>query len=100
MDSDLRENPSASLIFRELKSLYYVGQLDLRHGPIFVVHRYSFHSIKGRVSAVDDLAEDGVFPVQMSLLRVSYEKLRLVRIWSRVGHCYDPSRIELRWIVS
>ena len=73
----------------------YVGQLDLIQRTVFVVDRSSFHSVQSGVRAINHLSEDGVLAVQVGLLGVCYEELRLVRVWSRIGHGYHSARVEL-----
>lgn len=73
----------------------YVGQLNLVQRPVFVVDCCSFHGVQSGICAINDFAEDGVLSVQMRLLAVCYEELRLVRIWARIGHGHHPAGVEL-----
>ena len=41
------------------------------------------------------LAEDGVFPIEMSLLGIGDEELGLVCVRPRVGHSNDTACVEL-----
>ena len=87
-------------------------QLDLVERSVFVVDRYTLHRVQRRIGAVDDLAEDGVFAIQMSLLGICHEELsaqdsvlddvcsgmknaRFVRVWARIGHCNYTAGVEL-----
>jgi hypothetical protein len=49
---------------------------------VLCIDWFSFHEIQRRVFTVNDLAKDGIFTVEMLLLRVRYEKLRFVRVWT------------------
>jgi len=72
-------------------------ELDLFQRAILICYGNFLHHVKSRVRAVDDLAKDCMFAIQMRLLSVSNEKLRLVRfrVLSRIGHCDHASSVEL-----
>lgn len=72
-----------------------MSNFNRRQRSVLVVDRYSFNSIEGGIGSIDDLAENRVFAIEMGLLRVRDEELRLVRIWATVGHSNDTPCIEL-----
>lgn len=50
-------------------------KLNLVERSVLVVDRYTLHRVQRRIGAVNYLAEDGVFAVQMSLLGICNEEL-------------------------
>lgn len=74
----------------------HVSQFDLGQGSILVVHGYTLNSVQRGVCAIYDLAEDSVFPVEMSLLCIGNKELGLVRVWTGICHCNNAACIELK----
>lgn len=74
----------------------YVCQPNLIQRTVFVVDGGALHCVEGGVRTINDFTEDSVFPVQMGLLAVCYEELRLVCIWARVCHSHHTAGVELK----
>ncbi len=72
---------------RRQKERQCLIKFDFGEWPVLGIDWGTFHCVKSRVSTIYDLSDDCIFAVEMRLLCVSNEKLRLVRVWARVGHC-------------
>ena len=70
---------------------------DLTRRSILRIHGYTLHRIQcpAIFCTINHLPDDRVLSVQMRLLCVGDEELRLVRVRSGVGTCDDATSIEL-----
>lgn len=70
---------------------------NLARGSILSVNRHRLHRIQRPpiFSAIDDLADDSILSIQMRLLGVRDEELRLVCVWSCIGTCNDTATVKL-----
>ena len=72
-----------------------VSQFDFVERPVFVVNWHAFHGVQCRICTIYHFAHDGVFAVEMGLLRVCDEELGLVGIWARISHRHDAAGVKL-----
>jgi len=73
----------------------YMGEFDFSEGSVFIVDRGTLHQVQGGVGAVDHLAKNCVFTVEVRLLCVCDEELGFVGIGPRVRHSNHAAIIEL-----
>lgn len=77
----------------------YMGEFDFSEGSVFIVDRGTLHQVQGGVGAVDHLAKNCVFTVEVRLLCVCDEELGFVGIGPRVRHSNHAAIIELAVLV-
>lgn len=60
--------------------------------PPLAINTHSLNSIQ-RLETVNDLAENGILPIQRGLRAECYEELGAICVWTFVCHADDPAGV-------